>query len=69
MNRLVERIDGMVSAPASADAGDRLEARVADLRARRMDLAAFVAARHDGPVVFAVQAGSGVAGDGGRSGS
>lgn len=65
VNRLVERIEGLVSEPASADAGEGLEERVADLRARSMDLAAFAAGHHDVPVVFAVQAGSGVAGDGG----
>ncbi len=72
VNRLVDRLQGLVGAQglfgfqgvAGAE-GPGLAGRVADLHARSVDLAAFVAGEHDVPVLFAWQAATAVPGDGG----
>lgn len=65
VNRLLERVEGLVGVqPAAADTPGLAE-RVADLHARSVDLAQFVAGQHDVPVLFSWQAASGVPGDGG----
>lgn len=65
VNRLLERVEGLIGVqPAAADAPGLAE-RVADLHARSVDLAQFVAGEHDVPILFSWQAAAGVPGDGG----
>lgn len=65
VSRLVDRVQGVFGVqPAAAD-GPGLADRVADLHARSVDLASFVAGQRDVPVVFTWQAAEGVTGDGG----
>ncbi len=72
VNRLVDGLQGLVGfqhlvgfeGVAGAE-GTGLAGRVADLHARSVDLATFVAGEHDVPIVFAWQASTGVPGDGG----
>lgn len=65
VNRLLERVEGLVGVqPAAADTPG-LADRVADLHARSVDLAQFVAGEHGVPVLFSWQAAAGVPGDGG----
>lgn len=65
VNRLLEQVQGVFGVQAAAADEPGLGDRVADLHARSVDLARFVAGEHDVDTLFTWQAASGVAGDGG----
>ena len=65
VNRLLERVEGLVGVQSAAADPPGLAERVADLHARSVDLARFVAGDHGVPILFSWQAAAGVPGDGG----